>query len=319
MADSMLLLAGIFAPYVIACAVFPLLSARAAWPLTTATTAAIASVAIASCPWLIPSELSLLRFLASLSAALVALKLFDVSIELRQGRHLGWRDFVMFLGHPFTLVRRKLAQEPRPAQRENLLNLARSAAGCALCMVLLSGLFELDWSQVHFWVEHSTKVLVFMLAIVFGLNAGAALWRLAGGTARDYMDRPLIARTPAQFWRRYNRNVQQFFWHDVFSGHASRRAPIRTMLFVFALSALLHEFIFFAAIGRVQGYQTAFFAVQGLAAALTARIKVRGWLVLPWVVGTLVFNLASSVLFFASIHGVMPFYSRGLPPWLQGW
>ena len=91
------------------------------------------------------------------------------------------------------------------------------------------------------------------------------------------------------------------------------------MLLVFAVSALLHELIFRAAVGRVQGYQTAFFAVQGLAAALTARVKVKGWLTIPWIAATLVFNLASSVLFFASIHAVVPFYSHGLPEWLRGW
>ena len=158
-----------------------------------------------------------------------------------------------------------------------------------------------------------------MLSITFGLAAATALWRLCGGTARDYMDTPLAARTPAEFWRRYNRNMQQFFWHDIFKTSGGRRAPIRTMVLVFALSALLHELIFLAAIGRVQGYQTAFFAVQGLAAALTARVRVKGLLAIPWIVGTLFFNLLSSVLFFASIHGVVPFYSRGLPHWLQGW
>ncbi len=44
--------------------------------------------------------------------------------------------------------------------------------------------------------------------------------------------------------------------------------------------------------------------LQGLAAALTARVRVRGWLVLPCMAGTLAFNALSSVLFFASIHGV---------------
>ena len=115
-----------------------------------------------------------------------------------------------------------------------------------------------------------------MLTIISGLTALAALWRLSGGSARDYMDRPFSARTPAEFWRRYNRNMQQFFWQDIFKASGGFRAPIRTTLLVFALSALMHELIFSVAIGRVQGYQTAFFAVQGVAAALTARIKVRG-------------------------------------------
>jgi hypothetical protein len=86
---------------------------------------------------------------------------------------------------------------------------------------------------------------------------------------------------------------------------------------VFALSALLHEFIFLAAIGEVQGYQTAFFLIQGLAVASTAHVRVRGWHVFPWTVGTLAFNLLSSVLFFASIDQVALFYANGLPHWLR--
>jgi hypothetical protein len=39
----------------------------------------------------------------------------------------------------------------------------------------------------------------------------------------------------------------------------------------------------------------------------------------PWLAATLCFNLVSSVLFFASVNGLVPFYSRGLPGWLQGW
>jgi hypothetical protein len=89
---------------------------------------------------------------------------------------------------------------------------------------------------------------------------------------------------------------------------------------VFGLSALLHELIFCAAIGRVQGYQTVFFALHGIASAMTLRVKVRkGWAAVPWIGATLAFNLASSVFFFASIHAVTPFYARGLPSWLQGW
>jgi hypothetical protein len=156
-----------------------------------------------------------------------------------------------------------------------------------------------------------------MLTITSALGAAAALWRLGGGTARDYMDRPFTASTPAEFWRRYNRNVHQFFWQDVFDGRRSRRAPIRSILLVFALSAGLHEFIFAAAIGEVQGYQTAFFLLQGVAAAATARCKVHGWRAIPWAAATLVFNLLSSVLFFASLHQVAPIYANGLPPWLR--
>ena len=312
----MLILAGFLAPYLVALAAFPHLAKRGPVPWSIPLGSCLLIVLL---PWLVPAEAPPLRFLASISATIVAIKVIDVSLDVRQRSTPTWREYFDFLTNPFIYVRRCLALERRPTLHANLLSLVGGLLGCAVGLALLVGLFSVDWSAWHFLAEHVSKVVALMLSITSGLTATAAIWRLCGGTARDYMDKPHIARTPAEFWRRYNRNMQQFFWQDIFRTGGGRRAPIRTMFIVFALSALLHELIFSAAIGRVQGYQTAFFAVQGLAAALTARVKVKGWLVIPWTVGTLVFNLASSVLFFASIHGVVPFYSRGLPRWLQGW
>jgi MBOAT, membrane-bound O-acyltransferase family len=312
----MLTLAGFLTPYLVAFATFPLLVGRVVslWFVPFG-----ACLLIALSPWLIPAELPMLRFLASISAAMLTLKVIDVSLDLRQLRMVTWKEYVDFLSNPFTLVRRTLANERCPSPKENLLGLLRGSLTCAVAVAVLVGLFRLDWSSVPFLIEHVVKVTALMLAIASGLTGAAAIWRLSGGTARDFMDRPFIARTPAEFWRRYNRNVQQFFWLNVFSSNRNSRTPIRTMIFVFGLSALLHELLFYPAVGRLQGYQIAFFAVQGLAAALTARVKVKGKLAVPWVAGTLAFNLLTSVLFFASIHSVAPFYSQELPAWLDGW
>ena len=215
----MLTLAGFLMPYLIAFVTFLRLVGCAVFPLIVPF---VACLHIVLSPWLIPADLPMLRFLASISAAMLAFKVVDVSLDLKRQRSVTWQEYAGFLFNPFTLVRRSLRYERRPSQRENLVGLLRGALGCAG-------------------------------AIVFGL------------------------------------------------------------------SALFHEWIFFAAVGRLQGYQLAFFALQGIAAASTARVKVRGKLLVPWVVGTLIFNLLTSVLFFASIHSVSPFYSRGLPWCLQSW
>src|SRR5258708_7726703 len=47
-------------------------------------------------------------------------------------------------------------------------------------------------------------------------GAAVAVWRLLGGTARDPMNNPFASRTPADFWRRYNRPAQQFLYEDPF-------------------------------------------------------------------------------------------------------
>lgn len=312
----MLIITGFLAPYLIAIAVFPLLAGR---PSCSWLATLVACFLILCSPWLIPIESQMLRLLASMTAAMLAIKVIDVWTELRRQGLPTWHAYIDFLANPFTLVRRCLSQERQPTSRESLLSLVTGSIGCAAGIALLVVFFKLDWSGWSFLTEHVAKVIVLMVAITSGLSAAAATWRIAGGTARDFMDMPFAAVTPADFWRRYNRNVQQFFWQDVFKANGGRRAPIQTMLFVFLLSAMLHELIFFASIGRVQGYQTAFFLVQGIAAASTAKIKARGWCAIACMASTLAFNLVSSVLFFASIHGVVPFYSNELPEWLRGW
>jgi hypothetical protein len=253
------------------------------------------------------------------TAATVVVKLYDIQLDSRRGSRPNLVSFAAFLGNPFSLVRRRLADEPRPAAPESLLRLGRGALGVSAGTALLVGLFRLDWERYPFLVEHASKVAAFYVALISGLGALAALWRLSGGVARDYMDNPFLARTPADFWRRYNRPMQQFFWEDVFKPVGGLRAPVRATLLVFGVSAILHEYIFGIAIGRVQGYQTAFSMLQGAAVAATARVKARGWRAVPWTAGTLGFNLASSVLFFTSMNGLVPFYSCGLPAWLSGW
>jgi D-alanyl-lipoteichoic acid acyltransferase DltB (MBOAT superfamily) len=178
-------------------------------------------------------------------------------------------------------------------------------------------LFWLDWDGQQFALEHSAKVVGFYLALLPAAGAAVAVWRLVGGTARDSMDQPYLARTPADFWRRYNRPMQQFFYEDIFKPVGGIRSPIRATLLVFALSAIIHEYVFGIALGRVQGYQAAFFMVQGCAVVATMRIRPKQASPIPWIVGTFLFNLASSVLFFASMSGVMRFYAGGLPTWLQ--
>jgi D-alanyl-lipoteichoic acid acyltransferase DltB (MBOAT superfamily) len=132
--------------------------------------------------------------------------------------------------------------------------------------------------------------------------------RLLGVQARDVLERPVLAVTPADFWRRYNRVIGQFLHEDVFLRVGGFRAPLRATMITFVISALAHEYLFGIAIGRVEGWQTAFFLVQGLAVAATVRLKPRG----PWVfvstAMTLAFNIATSFLFYASVDAVSPWW-----------
>lgn len=95
------------------------------------------------------------------------------------------------------------------------------------------------------------------------------------------------------------------------AGGAKR--PIRAILWTFFVSGLIHEYVFGIATGRLQGWQLLFFSLQGVAAAVTIRVRPRGWWILPAVAATLAFNLATQAIFGISVQQVVPFYSQRNP------
>jgi hypothetical protein len=114
----MLIVAGFLAPYVVAMAAFPLLVqyVRRSWVVTLGS-----CILIVSSPWLIPADEPFVRFIASISAAVVAIKFIDASRDVQRACGPTWREFMAFLANPFTYVRRSLARERRPSWRENSL------------------------------------------------------------------------------------------------------------------------------------------------------------------------------------------------------
>ncbi len=274
------------------------------------------SIPILLTPLVIPPGARFVRWVSAIFAVLLVVKLLDLHIDAGRGRRPSARTFAAFLFNPASFVLRRLPDEPRPSTAKNLARFLLGTVGYVAATIALVRLFRVDWDRYPFAIEHCIKVIVLVLSLTGLLIAFVAIWRLLGGTGRDFMGNFLSARTPAEFWRWYNRPVQQFFCEDVFRIAGSRRTPMRAALTVFALSALLHEYVFSIAIGRVQGYQTTYFLLQGMAVAATMHVKPTGRRAIPWIALTLAFNLTSSVLFFASFHEVMPFYSRGLPAWL---
>jgi hypothetical protein len=250
------------------------------------------------------------RFLVAILAVALAAKLFDLHIGASLGDRPGFRDVFTFLINLTSVVRRRLADEPRPGFRANLLRLVAMALAAVPGGLLLAACYLVEWRSVPFAVEHSAKVFAFFLLLVPAGAAGAAIWRLLGGWTREPMDNPFASTTPADFWRRYNRPAQQFFLEDVFKPLGGIRRPIRAALATFAVSGLLHEYLFDITVGRIQGYQMAFFLTQGVAVILTARIRPNGWRRIVGIAATVAFSLATAALFFASIDEVLPFYER---------
>lgn len=268
---------------------------------------------IAGSPLLIPRKATDLRLIAAVIAVTVGIKLYDLYRAAGQGvRPNGWL-FVSCLPNPFALSVDKVRREPRPPWRRDLLQLSLGALGSAGAIELLVRVFRIDWQRHPFVLQHCSKVISFFLLLLFFANGAAAGFRLCGLPATNFSGNFFLARTPAEFWRQYNRPAAQFFHEDVFKPIGGLRRPVTAMLLTFAVSGIIHEYVFDIPANRILGWQMVFFMVQGLAALATIRVKPHGWRAALWVMLTFAFNLATGVLFFKCMNQAVPFYSGRVP------
>jgi hypothetical protein len=279
----------------------------------------VAALAVAVAPRLVVGRSGFVRFLLGLLSVVLIVKFYDLTIGA--GRAGASRPrvaaFLMFLVNNFALVYRKLDAEPRPPRGADVRRMALGVLGLAGGAVVAAWVFGADWKARPLAAEHPAKVLA-VFGVLMPLDAlGVAAWRLAGGRGRQLMRHPYLAATPADFWRRYNRPAGHFLHENVFRRAGGRWSPRWATLATFLVSAAVHEYLFSVVLGQVEGFQTAFFLIQGVAVAATLKVRPRGWRAAVGVAVTLAFNLLTSLLFFASVGGLVPFYASDRPAWLR--
>jgi MBOAT, membrane-bound O-acyltransferase family len=297
-------LAAVVVAHVAALAFFPALRLRGpsrtlAWFLCSAC--------VALSPCLVPLRTPGSRFLSTLVAIGLLPKLYDL---FRSGGHPFRRGFLFYLAwlpNSFWLVVRRIP--PPHARRDDWRILSLASIPAAASLGLLAAVFACDWADTSFALEHSVKVIALFSTVVWFARMGAAAYRLAGGAALDPMLSPAGAPTPAEFWRRWNRPAQQFLETYAFRPAGGMHHPVRATFVTFAVSAVLHEYVFGIAAGHLQGWQTVFFVIQGDAAAASMPLRPTGWRLALGQFLTVTFNLATSVFFFKSVNSVLPFYS----------
>ena len=193
-------------------------------------------------------------------------------------------------------------------------------AGLCLVSVLVTGTFRVEWYRYPFWLEHAVKSVCLGAWIIWAFNANTALWRLAGAPAALFTVKNVLgAYSPAEFWRRWNVPMYRWCLENVYKPAGGCRRPHVAGLAAFAVSGLLHEYLYAVIFGRVTGYMLAFFLLQGVAVSLTRGGKHKGPLVVPGSILTFAFNTCSTVLLFLPINERMPFYVNDVPKWLHLW
>lgn len=204
--------------------------------------------------------------------------------------------------------------------RQRLLDSGKYVAGLGLALAATVGIFKIDWAAYPFLLEHAIKSTGVAACALWAFQANTALWRLAGAPAAFFTAKNVLgAYSPADFWRRWNRPMYRWLLEDIYKPLGGHRNPHLAMLVAFAVSGLLHEYLFGVTLQSFTGYPTAFFLLQGLAAMLTRGFKPAGWLAVPAILVTFAFNTLSTVLLLMPINERIPFYANDVPQWLHLW
>ncbi len=283
--------------------------------LRLAATLVLASITVVA-PMLVPVERPVGRFLSAVFAMMMVFKMIELCRLHAAGLRLTWGQHWRFVANVCSLSWHALARAPRPLPGQNSQHLLQGLAGMLGAILAMTAVHSL---ALPYWLEHGLIAVCLMGFVIFELEVLVAITRLLGGPIIDPNDRPWLAVTPADFWRRYNRIIGRFLHDNVFRPTDGKHHPARATLLAFAASGLMHEYVFWIAIERSAGLQMLFFMVQGIGVVLTARIKPRGAAVVAWRLGTWGFMLLTSVVFFASFHHMFPIYGNRLPAWLAGW
>ena len=281
----------------------------------------VAALGVLFAPLLIPPGHIQTRALAAVLCGDLFFKMIDYA---RQGRQMGsagrMGDYVRFLV-PFPVFLVVFGERDRPlaspiSSRFEVVRITAASALAATCFcAVLSGFTTVRSS---FALDHGVKVAVFAVTIESLSQALYGLERLGGYDTKPLMRFILLARTPSDFWRRYNTRVHLWLELNVFHPCGGRRRPVRGILATFFVSGLFHELAFGIATSRFDGTQFTFFMIQGPAVLVSPSLErfarrtgVAGSIVVRGL--TVLWMSATSLLFFHGLGRVFPFLNASGP------
>jgi hypothetical protein len=261
------------------------------------------------------------RYLAALILLIFLLHMWDLHLDPYRSTRLSLGAYMVFLAdYAWSVARVADDYGINLTLRQRARDAVNSVAGLCLVSALAVGLFKVNWAAYPFLVEHAVKSTCLAAWTIWAFHANTALWRLAGAPAARFTTRNVLwSYSPAESWRRWNRPMHRWLLENVYQPAGGRRNPHLATLAVFAVSGVLHEYLWDVSLRRVTGYTVAFFLLHGAATVLTRRFKPSGRLVVPAVILTFAFNTCSTVLLFIPINGRMPFYTNEVPKWLYLW
>jgi hypothetical protein len=270
---------------------------------------------VASIAVVLDTRAVLVRCVVGMLLLIFLLHMWDLHMDPQRGSRLTLGTYLLLLpdyawsvaragdGHGLDLP---LGQRARDA--------AKTIAALCLVFVIVVGVFSVDRAAWPFWLEHAAKSTCLGALVIRAFQTNTALWRLAGAPAAWFMTRKVLAaHSPAEFWRRWNQPMSRWLLENVYKPLGGRRNPRLAVLGTFAVSGILHEYLFAVILEGLTGFMLAFFLLHGLATVVTRRFRPIGWRRVPAAILTFSFNTLSTVLLLAPINGQIPLYVNDIP------
>lgn len=271
-------------------------------------------------PLIIPAQFPVFRCLVATTLVFFIMKSWEVCRHPGKYASLSLPGYASFLmNHCLTVPRDTDHFRNRLPLSNRARHFAVRTLYISLATAALYGVFQWDWSRHTFWGEHFVKAAASFIWIDCAFPWYGAFWHLAGIRTVRFVDQMWLARTPAQFWRRYHRPAHDWLYQDIFKPLRVLRHPGVALILTFLVSGLMHEYIVAVSLGHVTGHMLAFFILHGLASLLTWRIRLTGPRKLAGLVATYAFLLTSSIYFFIPVDRGLPFYTNEVPAWVLPW
>jgi len=162
----------------------------------------------------------------------------------------------------------------RPAWWEWVAAIAKTLLGVALLILALRHGSSPE-SEIADWVGMTGLIL----ALHFGaFHLLSCVWRVLGLNAVPIMNRPVAARSLAEFWgRRWNLAFRDLTHRFVFRPLRRRTGPTSALILGFLVSGLVHDLVITAPAGGGYGWPTAYFVLQGVG-VIFERSRFGRWL-----------------------------------------
>jgi hypothetical protein len=281
----------------------------------TSTVAGAWAVCVTACSALVFFlDDRVVRALTFVSGSLVALRVYSYC---RAGTPRSLAEYLRFLSvgmlRPFLVYSPACPLSVRASLPWELLRMTAAGGTIAATWWLAMHLIFEGPGRHDWFINHLILVVGFVIVMTAFGQASLALWRLMGLNVRPVVRQIWLARTPADFWRRWSWPIHHWLYQYVFLPCGGRRRAVVSVLAAFAFSGIQHEVLAFVSTGRITGHQTAFFAISAagvLASPMLEAIARHGIAAEVFIrLLTLVFLGSSAAFMFVTIDMVTPLYA----------